>query len=275
MKWIFRDTLFSAAVLTCASICYPANVYTIHSLEQASHFERKPGHSFENAQLANWFVSVGVGSAHPQFDSTMSVNNGSDAPSPFDQDIYSTHRRAGAVIDFSAGRRWMRDTKWLPAYSFGLACQTLFSTNVGDTVMQYSSPDFVNYKYKSNISSNVLSAFAKLNLVNYRFLSPFVTAGAGCAFNRSSGYSETALADVTARNNPEFASKTTSHFAYNLGAGIDFNVSKRLAISVDYKYLNLGKVTSGSGVGAWLSQLNLGSLKAHEVFINATYFMGK
>jgi opacity protein-like surface antigen len=362
MKWNFRHTLFSAAVLTCASVCYPANAHTIYGLEQASHFEGTSSHPFyiqtesflshsrakryknllksklaypikmvhkhhyytvtigpiQTAKLvrktasqilpistmqptlrdkiaapytktlhdeyptsaiatrpANWFVAVGVGVEHPQFGSSMSVNNGSDAPSPYDQDIYSTHRRTEAVIDISAGRRWKRDHKWIPAYSFGLAYQRLFPTNVGGTVMQYSSPDFVNYTYQSSVSSDLFEAFTKLNLFNYRFLSPFITAGAGCALNRSSGYSETALANVTARQNPNFASKTTSNFAYTLGAGIDFNVSNRLAISVDYKYLNLGKVTSGSGAGTWIKQLDLGSLKVNEVLINATYFIGQ
>jgi opacity protein-like surface antigen len=221
---------------------------------------------------SNWFVSLGLGGERPQFESTMSVNNGSNFPAPYNQDLYSVGTKTGLIVDAAIGHRWEREATWISAYSLGLSYQNIAAINAGGTVMQYSDPTFTNYNYNSYISSNVLLAFAKINLFQYRAVSPFIKGGVGCAFNRSSDYSETALANVTPRENPAFASETTSQLAYKVGAGVDVQLNKQVIISLDYAYLHLGNVSSGTGAALWSGQsLNLGSYRSNEMLLSVNY----
>lgn len=224
-------------------------------------------------QHANWFVSVGSGAFFPHLNSSTSINNGSEFPPPSDQDTYSTQNNTQPLIAVAVGKRWERSSNWLPAYSLGLFYQYNFPTNMGNTVTQYSLPEFTNYNYDWNISSNIILAFAKINLFQYRVISPYLKAGIGGAFNTSS-YSESALPDVTARTSPSFASKTISQFAYNAGAGVDFRLSKQFIATIGYEYLNLGKVTTGEGIGTWSTQsLTLNSYHANEVLLSLSYLL--
>ncbi|CEG56214.1 SPOR domain-containing protein [Legionella fallonii] len=226
---------------------------------------------------ANWFVSVGGGAQFPQFNSNMVVNNNSDFPPPFDVDIYSTSNTSQGIIGVTAGRRWERDSQWFPSYSLGVLYQYFFETNAGGTVMQYSLPEFTNYTYNLNLSSNVVMASAKLNLFDYaQKLSPFVNGGIGGAFNKASGYSEAALPGVTPRITPGFTDNTTNQFAYMVGAGLDYKIKPQLIVSVGYNYVNLGHFSSGLGMQTWSGQsLNLGTYQSNDVFASVSYLFEK
>ncbi len=226
---------------------------------------------------ANWFVSVGGGAQYPQFNSNVVINNGSGFPTPFDQDIYSTSNPNQGIIGVMAGRRWERDSQWFPSYSLGVLYQYFFEINAGGTVTQYSLPEFTNYTYNLNLSSNVVMAAAKLNLFEYaQKISPFINGGIGGAFNKSSGYNEIALPGVTPRQSPGFANNTTSQFAYMAGAGLDYKVNQQLIVSVGYNYSNLGNFSSGQGMQAWSGQsLNLGTYQSNDVFASISYLFEK
>jgi opacity protein-like surface antigen len=225
---------------------------------------------------SHWFASLGGGMEHPSFDATMRINNGSDFPVPFSNDIYSTKNKNEPVFVLSAGRRFELENQWLSAYSLGLMYQNVFATNAGRTIMQYSSTDFINYKYRDHMSSNVFLAFAKLNLVHYRFVSPYIKLGAGLALNRSSDYAEKALPNVTQRVSPAFSSDTTSQFAYDAGLGIDVDLMPQVSASLSYDYLNLGHVNSGQGRGDWSTQsLNSTSYRVNEIVLSFTYLFDK
>lgn len=224
----------------------------------------------------NWYTSVGVGGQFPTLNSSMTINNGSGFPAPFDQDIYSTSNNAQVVLEASAGRRWHNDHLWLPALQIGVLYEYFLANNVGGTITQYSSPQFRNYNYGWNIASNVVLASAKLNLFQYKRLSPYFNGGIGGAFNRSSGYREMAAPGITARVSPDYAANTSNQFAYNAGAGIDFQFAPQLFLSVGYLYQDLGKVSSGQGTQTWAGQsLNLGTYRSNDVMASITYLFGQ
>lgn len=258
MKWTFRETV----IFTMLSIC------AISASASRSYKDL-----YKDLPPGNWFVTLGAGIQYPQIDSSTTVNNGSDFPAPNNLDIYTTQASHSGTFFVSAGRRFERESTWIPTYSFGLSYQNLFASDVGRTVTQYSLPEFTNYTYKTYLSSNILLAFAKANLFKYRMISPFINAGIGCAFNRTSDYSEAALPGVTApRTSPAFASKTSGHVAYNLGAGIDIELNKQFIASLSYEYLDLGNVTSGRGANDWSSQaLNFGTYRSNQALLSLTY----
>lgn len=226
---------------------------------------------------ANWFVSVGGGVQYPQFNSNTVVNNGSGFSPPFDLDIYSASTTNQGILGVMAGQRWDRDSQWLPSYSLGVIYQYFFEINTGGMVTQYSLPEFTNYKYHLNRSSNVVMAAAKLNLFEYaQSISLFVNGGIGEAFNKTSGYREMALTGVTPRVSPGFSDHTTNQFAYMVGAGVDYKIKPQWLISVGYNYVNLGNFSSAQGAQTWSSQsLNLGRYQSNGVFASASYLFEK
>jgi opacity protein-like surface antigen len=220
----------------------------------------------------NWYASAGVGGQFPRLNSSMTVNNGSSFPTPFDQDIYSTTNNAQVFFGASVGRRWQNDNDWLPALSVGVLYEYFWANNLGGTITQFSIPQFNNYNYTWNTASHVVLASAKLNLFRYNWLSPYVNGGLGGAFNRASSYRELADPEVTARVSPSFAANTSNQFAYNAGVGVDFHCASQFFLSIGYLYQDLGKVTSGQGTQNWAGQsLNLGKYHSNDVMASVTY----
>jgi opacity protein-like surface antigen len=231
---------------------------------------------FDLPWQGHWFASVGVGGAFPQLKSSLSVNNGSGFPAPYNEDRYSTTNNSEVIIGASAGRRWHQEDVWLPAVSFGGSYQHFFTTAAGGTVMQNSLPDFTNYNYQWGVSSNVVLATATLNLFQYNKISPYVNVGLGAAFNHANGYSESALPGVTPRISPNFAENTSGNFAYNLGVGVDLQPMPQFMASLGYLYQDLGAVSSGVGTQTWSGQsLRLGSYASNTLFMHVTYLFNR
>lgn len=224
----------------------------------------------------NWFITLGAGVQYPQWHNPMKINNGSGFPAPNNKDLYSTKNQNEAIIALSVGRSWHRDAFWFSSYSFGVFWQHFFRTHLGHSITQYSLPEFTNYEYKWDLTANVLLAAAKLNLFQYKKISPYINGGIGSSFNRTSGYKETALAGVTPRVSPGFANFSTSEFAYNAGIGVDLQLTSQFFVSVGYNYQNLGQISSGPGKGTWSTQsLNPGSYHSNEVLVSVSYLFGK
>ena len=225
-----------------------------------------------NFTRANWVITLGAGMQFPHFNSSMSVNNGSNFPPPANEDVYTTSTNHQPILEAEIGRRWERDSTWIPSYSLSLAYKYLLATNIGHTVKQYSSPAFTNYNYTWNFSANILLATAKINLVKYGCLSPYINGGIGWSYNRSSDYSEKAIAGVTPRTSPNYGSQTNTQFAYNVGAGIDVQLDKNLILFAGYEYLNLGNVSGSDGSGSWSGQsLSLGRYSTNLVMVGISY----
>ena len=220
----------------------------------------------------NWFIGVGAGGLYSNLPSSTTVHNGSAFPAPHDVDLYTTKNQGKIVTEVSAGHRWTTSSHLIPAYSLGVLWQYGFNSNMGNTITQYSEPEFLNYNYNWNAQSNLLLASGKLNVFQYKRFSPFINGGIGASFNLANDYSETALANVTPRVSPDFRSNTASQFAYQLGAGFDLQLTPQILASLGYNYQNLGQVASGYGVSTWSSEkLNLGSSSQNEFLISVHY----
>ncbi len=232
--------------------------------------------SLPGSTESNWFVAIEAGEWYPNtFHSTIRINNGSGAPAPYDQDSYTTKKSHDPVLGMTFGRRFLFERRWLPAASLALEYQHLDATHVGNTIMQYSDPAFLNYSYKLDVSSDVVLAALKLNIVQWGEILPFIKGGIGTAFNHTTGYNENPLPGVTApRVSPGFASYTTNQFAYVAGAGVDIQVAKQWMLSAEYQYQQLGNITSGKGTNTWSQDsLNLGSLHSNTVLFSLSYII--
>ena len=224
--------------------------------------------------IGNWFVAIGGGAQQIKPDATLIVENGSGFPAPYNLDQYSTNKKNAAQLALEAGYHWSNNQFWFPAYQIGLRYHALFPANIGGQVTQYSLGEFTNYDYSWKLSSNVLLASAKLDLLSCYQLQPYFRGGVGLAINRASSYSETALANVTPRISPAFANDNEYSFAYNLGVGLDWAASQNIQINAGYDYLNMGSMQSGDGQDTWSgTALHAGGYDSHMVYLGLTYLI--
>lgn len=223
----------------------------------------------------NWFIAADVGAMRTSTKNIISVQNHSGFPSPSNIDEYSvTTKPKPVMVDFKAGRRWQRDEQWLPAYGLALRYQHLFMSNFKGNITQYSLPKFDNYYYHWGVSADIVSLYSKFNLAKYGRVMPYVDAGAGVSLNHGLSFREKVFFDVTSRISPAFASATSTHLSYNVGAGIDVILTPQLVLSAGYDYQQFGNMSSGQGQSTWSGvQLNTGKLSSNIALLGMTYLL--
>lgn len=220
------------------------------------------------------FIAGYGGTQRPTTDNHFTVNNGSGFPYPYDQDQYSRTIHSSASAAAEVGYRWVRDTSFFPAYALSVRYQHIFDDNIGNQVTQYSLPEFDNYSYNWNVSSDIISLIGKLDLAEWGRVMPYISGGFGIAFNHATGFNETAYPGVTPRTSPGFRDYTATQFAYQLGLGVDFKMSNQLLLSLGYDYQNLKAFSSDQGVSSWAGT-TLSSSKFHTntVMLGLTYLV--
>jgi hypothetical protein len=224
---------------------------------------------------SSWIFTVGAGVSDLDLPKNLYVGNGSDFPPPFNVDLFTIKEKDMTTILAAVSYGWFRHRSWLPAWSLGLRYQHLFSENIGGTITQYSLPEFLNYTYQWDISSNVWTVSAKLDLFEYAYFKPYVDGGLGVADNTAKRYRETALAGVTPRESPGFGEHTTTQFTYHLGAGLDIPFNDHVTASVGYEFQDLGSVSSFQGQTSWAAErLNLDRYRANTFFLSVSYVFG-
>ncbi|KTD16363.1 SPOR domain-containing protein [Legionella jordanis] len=221
-----------------------------------------------------WIFTAGIGISQPDINKSIYVNNGSEMP-PYNLDTLSVNKKDMTTALGAVSYGWFSDQLWLPAYSLGIRYQHLFLENMGGTVTQYSIPEFRNYRYNWELSSDVWSLFGKINLVQQYHLSPYIDGGIGVAANKAGAYRETPIADVTPRVSPGFEKHSHTDLAYHVGAGIDVAFSNAISLSLGYEFQDLGSISSASGNFSWAGErLNLDKFQTNSVFLSVSYVFG-
>jgi opacity protein-like surface antigen len=219
------------------------------------------------------FVSAEIGIQKVDSE-TIIINNGSDFEAPYNTDIYTGGDSSNQTsFGLTAGYRWRNENIWIPQYSLGLRYRHLFTNDINGQVIQYSLPEFTNYDYSLNMSSNALLLAGKIDVYKFNNIMPYLGLGLGMAFNHSS-YSEVALPGVTPRISPGFGNQTSSQFTYNLGAGLDVQVTPKLSLSIGYEFEHWGALNTGPGTVKWASQmLSQSSDASHALLFSLDYMI--
>lgn len=103
---------------------------------------------------------------------------------------------------------------------------------------------FNNFDFSAPITSTRLMLDAKPCLFTFKHISFYPIVGAGIAWN-SSAYNET-VTRASPGSNFLLNANTKSSFAYELGAGIRFDITPHLQTSLEYLYANLGNIVMSS-----------------------------
>ena len=163
-------------------------------------------------------------------------------------DFYNPTISASGIFDVGFGYQF---NNWFRAditeeFRGGANFQTLEVLNdIGPPVVQYA--DF----YRANLSSYVTMVNGYADLGTWSGITPYVGAGAGFAYNKLSGFTDTGTAYTSTDGTIVPVGGYSNdggkwNFAWGLMAGLSFDVTQNLKLDLGYRYLDYGKFTSGS-----------------------------
>lgn len=130
------------------------------------------------------------------------------------------------------------------ALQVGLSYYQAQAFNVSGQIYQFGDPSLNDISYQYKIQNKRLLAETKLLYTFQKRFHPYISGGLGEAFNRSYGYQETSASSFTSTMTP-FTSSTTHSFTYDLGTGVDVDLTSRVRLGAGYRYADLGKATLG------------------------------
>jgi len=192
------------------------------------------------ASFGNWYIrgDVGVGvseisEAHSVFNPTNSFGN----PPPASATRVTTALGDSALAGIGVGyqvNNWIR---------FDATGEYRTSANYRATNIYYGAADscfsyFCQDSYSAQVSSGVFLLNGYVDLGTWYGVTPFVGAGVGGAIHRFS--------DITDASNGYGRDTSKTNLAWQVTAGLGFNVTPNLKLEISYRYLDMGKLTSGA-----------------------------
>lgn len=218
---------------------------------------------------SGWFVGASGGASWLSGSSNMTINNGYDT-SPDTYSINSLDTTGN--ISAEAGYRFGRESRYLPYISWDLQYLHVFSSSLSGVVDEYSLPHYKNYNYQMNFDANDIHTLLKLDFYQFNRFMPYLEGGIGVGINTLAGYQEQPVTGIYPRVSPDFKSNTEVSFSYVVGTGLDFIISPHWWITLGYKYINQGNVTSGQRTDGFSSHtLDPGHIQNQMIFGGISY----
>jgi len=257
--------LAGGAMLAAASFVAPSLALAADLLPPPPALE--PGPPLASLDFGGWYLRGDVGVGVNMRSPTMQISPDPLIGAPADafNSFYNASVSASSLFDAGVGyqiNNWLR-LDVTGEYRGGSHFQVLEQVGVPSTNTQFA--DF----YRGNLSSLVGLVNGYVDVGTWYGITPYVGAGVGVARNTLAGVTDTGFAyPGTGGGFPtggylDDASKT--NFAWALMAGLGFNVTQNLKLDLGYRYLNLGKFTSGTshcfngtGQGGGFSPANCG-----------------
>jgi opacity protein-like surface antigen len=141
----------------------------------------------------------------------------------------------------------------------GLGCQVNDLLRVDATAGYRFRQSLTDGNDTLNAELQTVTVFANAywDITNYGGFTPYVGGGVGAAFHR--------LSDIAAPLDASDGDNTS--FAWNVTAGVSYDLSPELKIDVSYRYTDLGSAISGGSV-----PLDVDDLTANEIKIGLRYY---
>lgn len=200
----------------------------------ATHFTPNP---LLNESASRWFVGMGGGL------DWVSIGNKTNtlvtsAGNPPDTFALTGSIPSNGLQEIYAGYRWkISGSRYV---SVQLTYQHLNSINVSElrTTLVFGIPFTSVDTYKLTRQSLLL--LGQLNLCKWHSLMPFVQAGMNFAKNNFSNFNDTNTFTM-----PAFPNKSNYDFGAIVGAGLDWEMTRRVLVSLSYRYDQWGDIKSG------------------------------
>lgn len=126
----------------------------------------------------------------------------------------------------------------------GLSLSYIDDIRSTGTVNQLALSSFNNLSYHYSIQSMAALADLKLILTMSPHWQPYFDAGIGFANNHSYGYQENPLLTGAVATSP-FSGRSKNNFAYRIGVGIYYPLTKVFAIGFGYQFFDVGRAELG------------------------------
>ena len=119
-------------------------------------------------------------------------------------------------------------------------------------------------------AAKLLSTFELPKIMPYQF-HPYFSVALGSAFNKASQFTTSPAGDACSVNlTPTFANTSDTQFSYNLGLGVDTDITQHFRLGLGYRYSNFGQISLGRGtirVNQYSSPVD-STLRSSNVFAN-------
>lgn len=198
-----------------------------------------------------------------------------------------THRTSAAsVLGLSGGYEWLSRGR-IPAIALGIGAYTTPSEyHYNGAVIETSQGGPSNRLYTNSFHLSttrvmVEGKFSWLFGIHKQAVLPYIDLGIGSAWNQASAYTEAVATTGGYLPLPGFHSRTSSHFAYQVGAGAGyaFNIPSNQAttelkherVSLGYRFSGLGPASFGIRNASYPYALNTGRLTTQDVYLNLTH----
>jgi opacity protein-like surface antigen len=226
-------------------------------------------------EFSGWYLrgDVGVGVQTGNLSPSVTPNPLIGAPGDAFNSFYNPSLSASAFFDAGVGyqiNNWLRFDV-TGEYRGGGHFQAL--EQIGIPSQGYQNANF----YRGDVSSIIGLVNGYVDIGTWYGITPFVGAGVGFANNRLSGLTDTGFTYpgttipggfIGGPGSPTggyFSDGSKTSFAWALMTGFDFNVTENLKLELGYRYLDYGKIKSGSsncfngtGAGGGFSVANCG-----------------
>ena len=200
-------------------------------------------------EFGGWYLRGDVGMAVQTGNINLSVSPNPLIGAPADafNSFYNPSMSGSVLFDAGVGyqiNNWLRFDV-TGEYRTGSHFQGV--EQVAIPSLGYQNADF----YRGNVSSFIGLVNGYVDIGTWYGITPFVGAGVGFSSNTLSGMTD--AGGFTYPGNGfgfptggYFSDGTKTNFAWALMAGLDFNVTQNLKLELGYRYLDYGKVQSGS-----------------------------
>jgi opacity protein-like surface antigen len=229
--------------------------------------------------FSGWYLRGDVGMAIQTANLSPSISPNPLIGQPADafNSFYNSSLSASGLFDVGVGyqiNNWLRFDV-TGEYRGGSHFQTLEQVGVPSTAAQFA--DF----YRGDVSSFIGLVNGYVDIGTWYGVTPFVGGGVGFANNWLSGVTDTGFAypgggAAGAPTGGYLSDQSKLSFAWALMAGLDFNVTQNLKLELGYRFLDYGKLQSGTshcfngtGAGGGFSPANCGgsgyTLATHDL----------
>lgn len=174
----------------------------------------------------------------------IALSAGIDQPSVGNNNVNITSAKTTYVGSIEVGR------KFYDRVSFSLEYKYFSKTdfNIDYNYSGSFNTDASIFKRSWSVRSDVFMANLAFNLVELDKITPYLKVGAGVSRNKANDYKLSEIGLLTGKDDPStWSGKTSNRFAWQIGAGVDFETSEMVSTNIAYNFINRGKFEANLG----------------------------
>lgn len=156
---------------------------------------------------------------------------------------------------------------------FGITAAYAGNASLRGDVWEDNNPNFNNFYYRYQINHGSIGLKEKLIGDWGYWVQPYLSGGFGIAFNHAFDFTLTPkiVQEIPA---PTFRSNTTTGFTYNVGAGVQANLTKCWQFGVGYEFADLGKSQLAAALGQTVNAgIRITHLQTHQLQFSLSYLI--